>query len=67
MNSGCAAIFGPVGVGEADGTIEGAGDACPSAGDTSGAGDTLGDGDAASVAVSAMIARSGTDASLHAG
>jgi hypothetical protein len=63
MNSGCAAIFGP-GVG--DGPIEGAGDACPGEGELADV-VTAGDGDAARVATSAMIARSGTDASIHAG
>jgi hypothetical protein len=66
MYSGCASIFGPLGNGEGDGAAEVAGDACP--GDA-GAGEVeaLGEGDTANVAVNAMIARSGTDASIRTG
>ena len=58
-------MFGPEGVGDADGTGDEAG--ADWAGDALGAGVALGDGDAASVAVKAMIARSGTGPSIRAG
>jgi hypothetical protein len=67
MNSGCAAMFGPVGDGNGEGAVDDAGDAWAGDGDTLGEGDAAGDGDEASVAVSAMIARSGTYPSIRAG
>jgi hypothetical protein len=73
MNSGCAAMFGPFGDGDADGAVDDAGDAWPGEGDAFGDGDALGDGaalgtgDAASIAVRAMIAKSGTKASIRGG
>ena len=67
MNSGCAAMFGPAGDGDADGAVDDAGDAWAGDGDTLDEGEALGDGDAASVAVRAMIARSGTSPSIRAG
>jgi hypothetical protein len=75
MNSGCAAMFGPFGDGDADGAVDDAGDAWPGEGDAlgDGEGDALGDGaalgtgDAASIAVRAMIAKSGTGPSIRAG
>ncbi len=60
-------MFGPMGVGDAEGTGEVAGADWASDGDGPGAVEAAGDGDAASVAVRTMIARSGTEASIRAG
>jgi hypothetical protein len=67
MYSGCAAALGPLGDGDGDGGAEGVDDACIVVTEAFGIGETLGDGVEVSVAVNAMMARSGTDASIRSG